>query len=305
MVAELGNTKKNLSQASFLVRQAIDLGAQLIVLPEFFTSAVAFNTCMLDCIQPLDGPAMRLLQELAREGQAMVGGSYLAQRGEHVYNTLVVSTPDGRTLMHDKDQPTMWENCYYTGGSDPGLLTTPLGRMGAALCWEFIRSRTARRLLDQVDMVIGGSCWWTGPEDAILRNPEAHLQNIELLHDTPSRMARILGVPVVHASHAGQCHGFSPPDQSRPFKSHFLGETQIVDGHGKILQCMTYEDGEGVITADITPGAGQAAKEAIPDSFWIPDLPESSLRLWQELNRFGEGYYQNTTLPLLHTRKPA
>jgi hypothetical protein len=113
-------------------------------------------------------------------------------------------------------------------------------------------------------------------------------------------MARLLGVPVVHASHAGQCNGFSPPDESRPFKSHFLGETQIVDSDGNILQCMTYADGEGVITADITLGINPTKLEAIPDSFWIPDLPDTSLRLWDELNRFGESYYRNTTIPYLH-----
>jgi predicted amidohydrolase len=300
MVAELGNMKKNLDQAKFLAKQAINQGAQLVVLPEFFTSAVAFNRRLLSCIQPLDGPAMELLKDVANEGQALVAGSYMASRGGHVYNTLVVATPDGKTFLHDKDQPTMWENCYYTGGGDPGILTTELGRLGAVLCWEFIRSRTARRLFNQVDMVIGGSCWWTGTEEAITKNPQANLQNIELLHNSPGRMARILGVPVVHASHAGICNGFSPPDESRPYNSHFLGETQIVDGEGKILKYMTYEDGAGVITADITLGVVADKTEAIPDSFWIPELPEISLRLWDELNRFGESYYHDITLPYLH-----
>lgn len=58
----------------------------------------------------------------------------------------------------------MWENCYYIGGSDDGILETTAGNIGVALCWEFMRTRTVRRLLNRVDLVVGGSCWWTIPE---------------------------------------------------------------------------------------------------------------------------------------------
>lgn len=302
MQADLGNVENNLARAESLVREAIRSNAKWIVLPEFFTSAVAFNRCLLDAICPLDGAPMKLLQRLAREGDAIVGGSYLALRGGHAYNTFVLAFPDGTTYLHDKDQPTMWENCYYVGGGDDGVLTTPAGRVGVALCWEFIRSRTPMRLQEKVDLIVGGSCWWTGPEEAIAVNPEPHLENVALLHRTPSRIAKMLGVPVIHASHAGKCDGFSPPDETRPFHSHFLGETQITDGSGNILECMTHEDGEGIITADIEMGKVQGEQEEIPDSFWIPQLPEISLRLWEEQNSFGREYYQSTTLPFLAER---
>jgi len=54
---------------------------------------------------------------IASMASFIVGGSFIASRsGEH-YNTFVLAMPDGSTAFHDKDQPTMWENCYYLGGS--------------------------------------------------------------------------------------------------------------------------------------------------------------------------------------------
>jgi len=299
MEADVGNLEYNLQQAESLAREAIRLNAQWIILPEFFSSAMAFNPKMLDAICPLEGAPMQLLQHLSKEGDAVVGGSYLAARGGHVYNTFVLALPDGTTYLHDKDQPTMWENCYYIGGGDSGALTTVHGRVGVSLCWEFIRSRTPDRLKEKVDLIVGGSCWWTGPEQAIAANPAPHLENVALLHNTPVRFAKMLGVPVIHASHAGKCIGFSPPDETRTFHSHFLGESQIIDGTGNILANRRYEDGAGVITAKIVPGKVPGSTEVIPDSFWIPELPATSLRLWEEQNKFGRRYYQKTTLPYL------
>ena len=82
---------------------------------------------------------------------------------------------------------------------------------------------------------------------------------LDVLKATPGRFARILGVPVVHASHAGRFEGLSWPGKPAPFPSSYLGETQIVNGRGEILARMSREDGEGVITADIVMGeaAGQ------------------------------------------------
>src|SRR5260370_27954380 len=98
----------------------------------------------------------------------------------------------------------MWENSYYMGGWDDGVLATPAGPVGAALCWELIRSQTVRRLVGKVNFVVGGSCWWD------LRQPvppqEADYQALmrTLLRQAPGELARRLGVPVVHAPQAGR-----------------------------------------------------------------------------------------------------
>jgi predicted amidohydrolase len=292
MTAELANVEANLAKAERLVRAAFQRGANWVILPELFSSGNAFHPEMANATRAIDGPPARLLRDLAREGNAIVGGSFLAWHDGNVYNSFVLALPDGSTHRHDKDYPTLWENCYYIGGNDDGVLPTPQGNVGAVLCWEFIRSRTATRLKGKVGMVVGGSGWWNVPPD----HP-AWKVNLEIMKATPSRFARMLGVPVVHAAQAGDFVGRAWPDQSAAYRSHYLGEAQIVDGKGGILARMSREEGEGIITADISFGPVADEPEAIPDRFWIAEFPEGTYRRWESDLKTGHEYYLSTTLP--------
>ena len=193
----------------------------------------------------------------------------------------------------------MWENSYYIGGSDDGVLATPAGPVGAALCWELIRSQTARRLVGKVNVVVGGSCWWDmrHPVPPQLVDDQARLRNF--LRQAPGELATRLGVPVVHAAQAGEFEGWTPGNETVPFVSRFLGETQIVDGHGKVLARLAYEDGEGVVSADITPGRVEGDLAPIPQGFWTVELPATTLQAWDHFNRLGRDYYATKVRPLL------
>jgi predicted amidohydrolase len=305
MRAEVGAVALNLACAESLAREAFRRGARWVILPEFFPSAVAFSPAMLAAWQPLEGPALELMRRLAHKHDGVVGGSFIAQSGPDCFNSFLLVFPDGRYYRHDKDQPTMWENNYYIGGSDDGVLETPAGPVGVAMCWELVRTQTARRLLGKVDMVVGGSCWWdlrlpVAPEYA---GDQAML--MALLKNAPSHLARMLGVPVVHASHAGEFVGLTPGNESVPYVSRYLGETQITDGTGRVLARMTYEDGEGVITAEIAPGRAPGAAEPIPEGFWTGELPPMAVKAWERLNRLGRQYYEATVRPMLGGGPPS
>src|SRR5262249_46695112 len=183
----------------------------------------------------------------------VVGGSFLANSGRDCFNSFLLVFPNGQYYRHDKDLPTMWENSYYIGGLDDGGVPTPPRPRGAASCWGPIPCPTVGRLVGKVNFVVGGSCWWD------LRHPvppqEADYQALmrALLRQAPGDLATRLGVPVVHAAQAGEFEGLTPGNETVPYVSRFLGEAQITDGHGNVLARLAYEDGEGIITADITP----------------------------------------------------
>ena len=107
----------------------------------------------------------------------------------------------------------------------------------------------------------------------------------------------MMGVPVVHASHAGSFQGFVLPDEKVPYNSHFEGETVIIDGHGQVLARMAYEDGEGIIFADVSPGEVPGPHEPIPDRFWIPELSQHTEARWKEALIRGRRYYDEVTVP--------
>ncbi len=300
MRATVGDVSGNLSKAESLVLEAFRNGAQWVILPEFFASAVAFTPAMLSAWLPLEGPALELMRRLARDHDGVVGGSYIAKSGKDCFNSFLLVFPDGRCFRHDKDLPTMWENSYYMGGSDDGILETPAGPAGVAMCWEFIRSQTARRLLGNVNVVVGGSCWWDLRLPVRPQDEGDQLQLLNILRQAPGVLATRLGVPVVHASHAGEFEGLVPGKETSHYISRYLGETQITDGHGKVLARLSREDGEGIITAEITPGPVKGKTAPIPDTFWSVDLPPNALRAWDYLNNLGRDYYEGTFRPLIN-----
>ena len=87
-------------------------------------------------------------------------------RGKHTYGTYVLAEPDGAAHLHDKDIPTAWEQNYYTGGDDDGVV--PCATLGATVGlmsgWEWARNRTAGRVrAGGAQLVLGGMCWPSMP----------------------------------------------------------------------------------------------------------------------------------------------
>jgi hypothetical protein len=54
----------------------------------------------------------------------------------------------------------------------------------------------------------------------------------------------------------------------------FQESAQITDGHGNVLARLAYEDGEGVVTADITPLT--SAELFGPTASYAPHLPRTA-----------------------------
>ncbi|BCJ87039.1 hypothetical protein [Effusibacillus dendaii] len=111
----------------------------------------------------------------------------------------------------------MWENCFYVGGDDDGIIDVPDMDMtvGSALCWEFMRSQTARRLREKVDLVVGA--------------------------------------PVVHASHCGSIECAMPWLPVR-YRGYYEAGAMIVDAEGRILASRNRHEGTGIVVAYVVPG---------------------------------------------------
>lgn len=298
MQGRVAEVAYNLAHVRELLDEAVRHKPQVVVLPEFFTTSIVQDARLWRCSLEADNPALDLLKAFAQDHQLLVGGSYLEKRGRDVYNCYVLVRPDGSVTRHDKDLPTMIENAYYTGGTDDGVHSTPLGRVGTAVCWETIRTQTVKRLAGHVDFLMTGSHWWAPPRDWVLLKRFLHEMdgmNRRIMRDTPARFARLLGVANLHAAHAGTLSGKIPALPAGwsglPFNSYLVGETQIVDNQGKVLARMSAEEGAGVICADVdlTPAP---PTEVLPARFWIPDLPLRFKFFWHQQNWSAKGLYR-------------
>lgn len=64
MEAVLADTDKNTKRAEGLAEEAFAIGCRMVILPEFFTSAVAFHPDMSNAAQPFEGPVLDTLASL-------------------------------------------------------------------------------------------------------------------------------------------------------------------------------------------------------------------------------------------------
>lgn len=92
------NKQENNKRITELVREAAELGASLVVLPEYaMFTAPSMDGSFLATAEPLSGPFVAGLSELARELSIFVvaGINEELEGGEQISNTLVAVGPEG------------------------------------------------------------------------------------------------------------------------------------------------------------------------------------------------------------------
>ena len=296
--AKAGDVAGNLELAETLCKRAIKQGASLIALPEFFTTRIVLDDRVFDSVLPIENEAVDLLRHLASKHGCSIGGSMLIADGDEVYNRYHFVEPDGSIHTHDKDLPTMWENAFYAPGNDDGHFQTSIGKVGAAVCWELIRSQTVRRLANNVDVMMTGSHWWTLPNNwgGLFNKATASTAqyNRYLCENAPVELSRRLGVPVLHANHCGSFETISsciPGTTWGPkFKTKFVGHTQIVDAQGHVVARRGADEGQGIVIADIDL-VRRPPSQTLENRFWIPALPFTLKFSWVHDGAWSRSYY--------------
>lgn len=333
MGSHVGDIDANLEEAENWIRYALRRGARWIVLPEFFTSGMSYRTDkMLDAALPIDGTATQMLKRLSKEGNAFIGGTLLASSNGDVFNTFVLTTPDGQVLTHDKDFPSGFvEHSFYAGGEDHAFVeqlqqagvetldqtiparpkniqsgVLPVGNSlsaGAAICWEQLRYRTARRLRGNVDLVLASSAWGDlDPDVGVAEVERSQLvdwgnQSRKMLIAAPQRLARLVGAPVIHANAVGSGWSNDGRKGKPPMLGRALGHSQIVDGQGRVLATRPYADGEGLVVASVTIARVEPTQEIPANESWTPDCSASLVDGWKREGASGRDYYLKTARP--------
>ena len=291
--AVVADVRANLAACERLADEAGAAGAELIVLPEFFSTGIGFVASLAGAALAPDGAATELLTRVARRHGAYAGGSFLCRDADgEVRNAFLLAAPDGSIAgRHDKDLPTMWENAFYVGGTDDGVLAHGGLTFGVALCWELMRTQTVRRLRGRVDVVVGGSGWWSVPETW---GPPALMRRLEAANGVAARQAAAtfasyVGAPVVHAAHAGALRCPSPW-MPVAYDGHFEGSALVSAADGTILAERAQAQGEGIAVAEVEPGRVPPLRVA-PDRFWLHRRGAIAAATWNVQRIHGRRYY--------------
>lgn len=298
----VGNTEYNLQACQRLAQQALGQGASWIALPEFFNTGISFEPQLINAIETESGPAANFLRRFSYAHNIVIGGSFLCRLEDGSVRNRYLCFSNGQLVgKHDKDLPTMWENAFYQGAeaNDTGELgKIDNMRVGSAVCWEFLRSQTSRRLQGKVDIVMGGSHWWSIPMNwprFLTRKME--LRNSNNFISAVRESARLIGAPVIHASHCNILSSRFPSIPRLTYQGILEGHTAIIDGHGKVLAHRGKEEGEGIICAKVPLGY-VGTEHKIPKRFWLRARGFLPALSWYLDGYFGKRWYRKHVLTI-------
>jgi predicted amidohydrolase len=297
MDAQVGAVEANLARAAGLVEQAAAQKAQLIVLPELFSTGYEYSDNNYELPEPLDGRTGSWIAGTAQRLGVHLVGSFPARMTGRAYIVALLAAPDGRQWVYRKMHVAFWENCYFERGNEPVIADTDLGRIGLLICWDEIFSDLARAYQGQVDLV----CIPSSPPTYLgtledeqgkvlaeiggLRSLGSELDGVDWFTRAQEAHARSAGVPVVYAARCGEFHSrlpfgssfllaLPPGDALRVLRAAggryrlrcpLMGRSCILDARGERLTSAGQE-GEAVLVARVQPGA--------PDQVELPPLPK-------------------------------
>jgi nitrilase len=148
---------RSLEKVRALAAEAASAGARLIVFPEAFVPGyprgVDFGARVgsrtpegrdlfrryWEAGVDVPGPAAEALGAVARESGAHLVTGVIERDGGTLYCTVLFHAPDGSLLgKHRKLMPTAAERLAWGlgDGSTMPVIDTPVGRLGAVICWE-------------------------------------------------------------------------------------------------------------------------------------------------------------------------
>jgi nitrilase len=149
--------KRTLAKVLDLTRAAAKQGAQLVLFPEAFISGyprgLDFGAVVgsrtdagredfkryFESAVEVPGPVVTALSKAAHTNSVYLVIGVIERAGGTLYCCVLFFAPDGTFLgKHRKVMPTASERLIwgYGDGSTLPVFDTPLGRMGAVICWE-------------------------------------------------------------------------------------------------------------------------------------------------------------------------
>ena len=223
-------------------------GHDVVVLPELWPIGAFAIDLMPVHAEPIDGPLVTSLAQIAHgSGTWVFGGSFAERResesgaAEH-FNTQVVLGPDG-TLRGAYRKVHLFgfnggESTVMSSGGDVVVVDTPLGPTGLATCYDLRFPELFRRLVDRgAEAFVLASGW-----------PERRQVHWQVL----ARARAIENQAYLLACNAAGTHGGVP----------MAGLSMVIDPQGDVVA--EAGPGEEVLSASVDPARVAAWRSAFP-----------------------------------------
>tara|TARA_R110002095_G_scaffold200994_1_gene181525 strand:- start:19 stop:801 length:783 start_codon:yes stop_codon:yes gene_type:complete len=253
-MASAPQREANLMEASRLIRQAKDQGAELVVLPENFPIMGTKESDKVDIREPYNnGRIQSFLSEQAKKhGIWIVGGTVPIECDDpnKIIAACIVYNSEGEVVArYDKihlfdvelgNDESYKESETILSGTEPVVVDTPFGKLGLAVCYDLRFPELFRQLVDK------------GAE--IIAIPSAFTATTGKSHwEVLVRARAIENLCYVIAADQGGYHLSG---------RNTYGDSMVVDPWGNILNRLF--QGAGVVIANINLDRMEATRRTFP-----------------------------------------
>jgi predicted amidohydrolase len=242
----------NLERAERLIREAVEQGAEFVVLPELFNCLAHFPTVIANA-EPIPGPTSERMSRVARELKIYLCAGSICEHATqtHGYNTALFFSPDGELLttyrkIHLFDirlagRVEISESAAMLAGDQVALVAHRNVTYGMATCYDLRFPELFRALADrQVEII----CF-----------PSAFTRETGRAHWHTLLRARAI---------ENQCYVVAANQVGRHTpRLESYGHSMIVDAWGNVLAEADGEN-ESVIVAQIRSTDLVKIREALP-----------------------------------------
>ena len=137
------DTSANIEKAGELVGEAAAKGADIVCLPELFSSLYfPQREGEHPESEPIPGPTSRALSKMASASRViLVGGSVYEKAARKKYNTSLVFDGRGKIIgkyrkVHVPYDSHYFEKSYFSPGSGYSVVRTPMGKIAPLICFD-------------------------------------------------------------------------------------------------------------------------------------------------------------------------
>lgn len=139
------NREENLMKGLSLIKRALQVRANLVVLPELFNTGFYENS--LSSVEELEKELEMILKLSKAQEIVIVAG--VAEKSEALYNSAVIISGGEILGIYRKNLlfPLTREREFFKPGNKLEVFETPVGRLGIIICYEIRFPELSRRLM--------------------------------------------------------------------------------------------------------------------------------------------------------------
>lgn len=250
-MASSPHVSSNLTEAERLIAIAVEQGAKIVVLPEYFCIMGVKDIDKVAAREKIgDGPIQRFLSKMAREYQVwLIGGTtpIVSNYPNKVRNSCLVYNDKGEQVARydkihlfglDLGAEHYHEENTIESGNEVVVVDTPYGKIGLSVCYD-LRFPELYRAMGQVDMIVV---------------PSAFTETTGKAHWEPLIRARAI---------ENLCYVIAPAQGGYHLSGREThGNSMIVDPWGVILDRLPR--GSGVVIANINRDYQTSLRNSLP-----------------------------------------